>query len=321
MSIHKSVLLREAITGLNLKKGAVVVDATLGGGGHASEILRRIGKTGKLIALDVDKEAIKKFSSKFKVQSSKLGAWKSETGNLFLVKDNFADLETILGGLGVKTVDAVLADLGYSSDQLEDEKLGMSFQKDAPLDMRFDQNSGITAKDAVNNYGQRDLERIIKKYGEERFAQNIAKKIIEYRKDRKIGTTLELAKIIESAVPERYKHGRIHPATKTFQALRIETNKELENLEKFIPQAIGVLATGGRLGIISFHSLEDRIVKNIIRENARGCICPPDFPECRCGHKAEVKIITKKPITPSALEIKENSRARSAKLRICEKLT
>jgi len=319
MTIHKPVLLKESIEGLNLKKGNTVVDATLGGGGHASEIIRRIGKKGILIALDADEGAIEKFSSKFKVQSSKLGILKLEAGN-FLVKDNFVNLKSILGGLGVKAADAILADLGFSSDQLEDKKRGISFLKEAPLDMRLDPNAEITAKDVVNNYAQNELEKILKSYGEEKFARSIARKIIESRKIKKIETTLELVGIVENAVPEKYRRGKISSATKTFQALRIYVNKELENLEKFIPQAIDILAPGGRLGIIAFHSLEDRIIKNIFRENARGCICPSNFPECRCTHKSKVKIITKKPIVPGEREIKENPRARSAKLRICEKM-
>jgi 16S rRNA (cytosine1402-N4)-methyltransferase len=276
-------------------------------------ILERIGVNGKLIAIDWDDKAIKS-------QKSKSREWKSEAGNLVLVKDNFANLKDILGGLGVETADAVLADLGYSSDQLEDKGRGMSFLFDAPLDMRLDQREVLTAKEIINNYDQKKLEKIIKEYGEEKFARAIVRKIGEYRKNKAIETTLELTKIIESAVPEKYKHGRISPATKTFQALRIEVNAELENLEKFIPQAIDILSPGGRLGIITFHSLEDRIVKNKFRENARGCICPRDFPECRCGHEAKVKIITRKPIIPSNREIEENPRARSAKLRVCEKI-
>ncbi|MEK7598478.1 MAG: 16S rRNA (cytosine(1402)-N(4))-methyltransferase RsmH [Patescibacteria group bacterium] len=332
MTIHKPVLLKEAVEGLNLKKDAVVVDATLGGGGHSIAILKKIGVRGKLIAIDADENALERF----KIQSSKSQIpnkfqflkskdiqpvinWQPKADN-FLVKDNFANLKNILGGLGVETVDAVLADLGYSSDQLEDVERGMSFLSDAPLDMRLDQNGVLTAKEIVNGYAQNELEKILKIYGEEKFAKSIARKIVEYRKNKAIETTLELARIIESAVSEKYKHGKISPATKTFQAIRIEVNQELENLEKFIPQAIDILATGGRLGIISFHSLEDRIVKNIIRENARGCICPPNFPQCRCGHKAKVKIITKRPIVPDEIEIKENPRARSAKLRIAEKI-
>ncbi|HEX7586409.1 MAG TPA: 16S rRNA (cytosine(1402)-N(4))-methyltransferase RsmH [Patescibacteria group bacterium] len=313
MTIHKPVLLKESIEGLNLKEGAVVVDATLGGGGHSREILKRIGKKGKLIALDIDEEAIKNFSSKFEER-------KPKAGNFLAVKDNFVNLKNILGGLGVETVDAILADLGYSSDQMEDRERGLSFQKDAPLDMRLDRSLKITAKKIVNEYAQSELEKILKIYGEEKFARGITRKIVEQRKNKPIETTLELVKIIESAVPEKYQHGKISPATKTFQALRIEVNRELENLEKFIPQAIEVLAPGGRLGIISFHSLEDRIVKNIFRVQARGCLCPKDFPQCVCGKEAQVKIITRKPLVPGDWEIKENPRARSAKLRIAEKI-
>jgi 16S rRNA (cytosine1402-N4)-methyltransferase len=362
MSIHRPVLLREVIEGLNLKPGSVVVDATLGGGGHSIAILEKIGKKGKLIAIDWDEHAIEKFKSKVKSQKAKVRTWKPEAGNsrlastsslresrrVLAIKDNFANLKNILGGLGVETVDAVLADLGYSSDQIADPERGISFQKDAPLDMRlgrslritnsYESTNDLTAKKIVNNYSEKELARILKEYGEEKFARNIARKIIAYRKNNKIETTLELVKIISSAVPEKYKNRKIHCATKTFQALRIEVNRELENLEKFIPQAISVLAKGGRLGIITFHSLEDRIVKNLFRENARGCICPPSFPKCVCGREAKVypvksseagaakpqfnrvKIITGKPIVPGEREIEKNPRARSAKLRICEKI-
>lgn len=310
MTIHKPVLLKEALAGLNLKKGAVVVDATLGGGGHAQKILEAIGRTGKLIALDQDQTAIENFQRQLPAKE----------GNLVLTKGNFSELKSILGGQGIKSVDGILADLGYSSRQLEDASYGLSFSQDAPLDMRLDRDNGLTAKKIINEYSQEKLERILKEYGEEKFYKNIAKKIVAHRKEQPIERTAELAEIVGQAVPERYKHGKIHPATKTFQALRIKVNAELENLEKFIPQAIGVLAPGGRLAIISFHSLEDRIVKNIFRENARGCICPPDFPRCVCGKKPRVKIISKKPVVPDQAEIADNPRARSAKMRVCEKL-
>jgi 16S rRNA (cytosine1402-N4)-methyltransferase len=325
---HKPVLLEESIEGLNLKKGETVVDATLGGGGHAVEILKKIGKEGRLVAIDVDEQSVSRFSSKLKAQSSKSGIWQSEAGNQILVKDNFSNLENILGGQGIKSVDGILADLGYSSLQLEDERYGMSFLQDAPLDMRlslrntnsYEYTNEQTAKDIINDYPEQELFRIIKKFGEERFAKNIAKKIVENRKIKPIEKTIQLVEIIKSAIPDKYKHGRIHPATKTFQALRIAVNKEIENLEKFIPQAVDVLKPGGRLAIISFHSGEDRIVKNIFRENARGCICPSGFPQCRCGQKPKIKIITKKPIVPGAVEIENNPRSRSAKLRIAEKI-
>lgn len=307
---HKPVLLKESIEGLNLKPGDTVADATLGGGGHGLAILERIGKDGKLIAIDVDENAIENFRRN----------WKSEADNLFLTKGNFSDIKNILGGMNVLTVDGILADLGYSSAQMEDESYGLSFLKDAELDMRLGKNSELTAKKIANSYSEKDLERILREYGEEKFAKNIARKIIEYRKVKPIEKTIELAELVTSAIPEKYRRAKINPATKTFQALRIEVNQELKNLKKFIPQAIEALKPGGRLAIISFHSLEDRIVKNMFRENARGCICPANFPQCRCGNKARVKIITKKPVTPGIEEIADNPRARSAKLRVCEKM-
>lgn len=304
MSIHKSVLLKEAVELLNLKEGDVVVDATLGGGGHSREILKII-KNGKLITIDADEKAIKNFETE-------------SDDRTILVNDNFANLGKILEELKIEKVDAVLADLGWSSDQLEGK--GMSFIKDEELDMRLDEKQTLSAKKIVNEYSQSDLEGIIRNYGEEKFFKNIAKRIIKYREDKKIGTTAELAEIIKNAVPPKYRYGKINLATKTFQALRIETNKELANLEKFLPQAAESLKPGGRLAVISFHSLEDKIVKNIFRENARGCICPADFPKCVCGKTPRVRIITKKPIMPSAREIAENPRSRSAKMRVIEKI-
>lgn len=316
MAIHKSVLLRETIDGLNLEEGAVAVDATLGGGGHSLEILKKIGRTGKLVAIDQDERALENFKKRLKLE---VGNSHPEYGKIFFAKDNFSNLKNILESLDIDLVDGVVADLGYSSDQMEDAARGMSFLKDARLDMRLDTAGRLTAEKVVNEYSQAELEKILKNYGEERFAKNIARKIIEKRKTAPIETTLELVEIIGGALPERQKHQRIHFATRTFQALRIEVNRELENLKEFIPQAIEALSPGGRLAVISFHSLEDRIVKTLFRENARGCICPKEFPECRCGEVPKIKIITKKPIVSGAEETKENPRARSAKLRICEK--
>jgi 16S rRNA (cytosine1402-N4)-methyltransferase len=310
MIIHKSVLLKEAIEFLKLNPDAVVVDATLGGGGHSSVILESIGEEGKLIAIDQDEKAIKKFRTYLK----------PKIGNIILVKDNFSNLEKILGGQGIKSVDGILADLGYSSTQMEDESYGLSFLKDAELDMRLNKDSVLTAKEIINSYAEKDLERILRDYGEEKFARNIAGKIIAYRKTKPIEKTGELAELVKQAIPQKFQKSGQHPATKTFQALRIEVNQELENLKKFIPQSIEILKPGGRLAIISFHSLEDRIVKNIFRENARGCICPTNFPQCRCGNTPKIKIITKKPVTPDIEEIWDNSRARSAKLRVCERV-
>lgn len=311
MSIHKSVLLEESIEALNLREGLIVVDATLGGGGHALEILKLIGKNGKLIVIDADSGAIKRFEKKIE---------KQKTENIFLVHDNFRNLENILQELKIEKVDAILADIGYSSDQLEDSKRGISFQLDAPLDMRFDQNQELTAEKIINNYSQDKLEEIIKNYGEEKFYKSIVSGIIEYRKNKKIESTRELVEIIEQHVAVRYRHGKINPATKTFQAIRIEVNQELFSLKQFVLAAVGVLNFSGRLAVISFHSLEDRIVKEILRENARGCICPQNFPVCRCGQLAKIKLVTRKPIIPQAKEISDNPRSRSAKLRVCEKM-
>lgn len=302
--MHKPVLLKESIELLNLKAGDIVVDATLGSGGHSKAILNQIGETGILVGIDVDENNI----VKFKVDE-----------RVFLINDNFTNLENILKNLKIGKVNAVLADLGWSSDQLEGR--GMSFRIDEKLDMRLDRNQKLTAKEIINEYSEKELGAIMREYGEEKFWKNIARKIIEYRKNKKIETTGELAEIVKLAIPHKFRYGRISPATKTFQALRIEINKELENLEKFIPQAIGALAPGGRLAIISFHSLEDRIVKNRFRENARGCILIDDITGQGIVKVAsEMKIITKKPIVAGINEIAANPRARSAKLRVCEKI-
>lgn len=344
---HKPVLLKESIEGLNLKPGDTVVDATLGGGGHSLAVLESIGKKGKLISIDVDERALERFKiqisirqpadqNKSKISASPEGGqnpkvyWEPEAGNLFLAKGNFSDIKNILGGMNVLAVDGILADLGYSSAQMEDESYGLSFLKDAELDMRlgkslrstnsYEYTNNLSAKGIVNNYSEKELAKIIREFGEEKFAGRIAREIGERRKIGEIRGTKELAEIVRQSIPQKFQKSKIHPATKTFQALRIEVNQELENLKKFVPQAIESLAPGGRLAIISFHSLEDRIVKNIFRENARGCICPANFPQCRCGNKPKVRIITKKPITPNLEEIKENPRSRSAKLRVCERL-
>ena len=325
MTVHKPVLLEETISSLKLKEGDIVVDATLGGGGHSGAILREIGEEGVLIAIDLDRQALERFeisnlksqisnksqNSKFQIQ---------KIGNVYLANGNFAELKDILAEIGIEKVDAIVADLGWSSDQLESVESGMSFQKEAELDMRYDRSQELTAKKIVNEYSQKDLERIIKDYGEERFYKNIVKRIIEYRKNHEITATTELADIINNAIAPSYRYGKIHPATRTFQALRIEVNAELDNLEKFIPTAINMLKPGGRLGIITFHSLEDRIVKNIFRQNARGCICPKDFPQCVCGNVVSVRLVNKKPIIPTPEEIMDNPRARSAKLRVAEKI-
>lgn len=320
---------------LNLKEGDIVVDATLGGGGHSREILKRIGEKGILIGIDQDESAISSFAEfqnlKFKIPNSfQIPIYKFQ--NIILVNGNFSDIGKILEELEIEKVDAILADLGWSSDQLSGK--GMSFMKDEELDMRLDRNQELTAKKIVNEYGEEKLKEIIKNYSEERFAKNIARKICKYRKSKVIETTTELAEIIKNAIPERFRNTKINPATKTFQALRIEVNQELENLKKFVPQAIEALDAKGRLAIISFHSLEDRIVKNIFRENAGGCIhpsaslrealrtSPPEKMELIYGFQGrpKIKIISKKPIIANEKEVENNPRARSAKLRVCEKV-
>jgi len=310
MRIHKAVLLGEAIEALNLREGSIVVDATLGSGGHSQEILKQIGPSGKLIAIDQDRLAIDDFRK-----------LTGEDLRISLVKENFSNLDLILDELGLESVDAILADLGFSSDQMDDVERGMSFQRDAVLDMRLDQEQELTAERIVNEFKQEEIEKILRVYGEESFSRKIAKKIVEERTERKIEKTFDLVKVLDKAIPEKFKHGKINFATKTFQALRIAVNQELEVLEKFVPMAIGNLSPEGRLAIITFHSLEDRIVKNIFRENARGCICPPDFPKCVCENTAKIEIITRKPIVPSDLEIEKNPRSRSSKLRVCEKIS
>ncbi len=305
MTIHEPVLLKETIDLLNLKKGDIVVDATFGGAGHSREILKII-KNGKLIAIDVDKEAIENFKSDADLK-------------IILVNDNFANLENILKDLKIEKVDAILVDLGWSSDQLFGR--GMSFRIDEKLDMRLDKNQKISAENIINGYSEEDLGKIIREFGEEKFWKNIAKKIVEHRRTKKIETTGELAEIVKLGIPHRFRYGRISPTTKTFQALRIAVNKELENLEKFIPQAIEALSPEGRLAVITFHSLEDRIVKNMFRENARGRI----FQDEITGQKIVkedpvVRLINKKPIVAGDIEVSANPRARSAKLRVCEKI-
>ncbi|PJA89075.1 MAG: 16S rRNA (cytosine(1402)-N(4))-methyltransferase [Candidatus Moranbacteria bacterium CG_4_9_14_3_um_filter_33_15] len=308
MSIHKSVLLKEVIEILNVGENDVVIDATLGGGGHSLEILKKMKKSGRLIAFDADKEAIERFELKnFEIEKK-----------IFLVNENFAKLKDVLSNLKIDKVNAILADLGWSSDQLIGK--GISFQKDERLDMRLNKNQKLTAYAVVNQYPREKLKRVIEKYGEERFAGRIAFSIIKRRTEKKIETTKDLAEIIEKVIGKRYRNQKINSATRTFQALRIEVNEELDNLEIFLRSSIEKLEKEGRLAVISFHSLEDRIVKNIFRENARGCICPKSFPVCICGKEPIVKVVTSKPIIPKIFEIEKNPRARSAKLRVCEKI-
>jgi len=315
MSVHKPVLLQEIFKGLCLKNGDVVVDATLGGGGHSKQILEIISPDGKLISIDRDIEAVENFKTKLK--SLKL---KTKKENVVIINNNFSRIKKILESLEIFSADKILADFGISSDQLDDPERGFSFQKESRLDMRMNKEDKITAWDVVNKYEEKKLENIIKKFGEERYARSIVRMIMKERKVRTINTTAELAEIIGKSVPRKYHLGKIHWATKTFQAIRMEVNRELDHIEIFLQQSIEVLNKKGRLAVISFHSGEDRIAKMIFQKNARGCICPKEFPICQCYRMPKIKIITKKPIVPDEKEIKINPRARSAKLRIIEKI-
>ena len=348
--IHKPVLLGEVIENLNLKPGMTVVDGTLGAGGHSVAILEKIMPGGKLISVDWDRRAVKNFEKKLGkgisfpkrklIQARPVAVNSNKNNNqafFHFIKlgnregkiigywhgaaCNYKNITEIVRGLGIDSVDAVFVDLGFSSDQIEDARRGFSFQKNGPLDMRYSpETQKLTAAGIVNGYPEEKLVDIFKRYGEEKFAKRIAREIVKHRKIREIKESGELVKIIIHSMPKKFGQGRVHPATKVFQALRIETNRELENLKIFLKQAPEVLASEGILAIISFHSLEDRIVKKHFREESRDCVCPPIFPKCICDHKARLKIITKKPISASEREIRENPRARSAKLRVAQKI-
>lgn len=320
MAVHIPVLLKEVIESLDPRPNQNFVDCTLGGGGHAVEILKRISPNGRLLGIDLDPRAIE--DAKLKVENEKLALSEVEglkVDRLIAVQENFKNLKEIVLQNNFKNISGILIDLGFSSMQITDPKKGFSFQIDAPLDMRYGEE-GETAAAIINNRPEDELEKILKEYGEERFAKQITKKICEVRMVRSIRTTFELVDVISEAVPKRFQHGRIHFATKTFQALRIMVNDELNNLRLVLPQAVEMLIPGGRMAVISFHSLEDRIVKQFFKRESTDCLCPKEFPVCRCGHKANIKIITLKPIIPTEEETKINSRSRSAKLRVAEKL-
>ncbi len=306
---HKSVLLEECINGLNVQEDGVYVDGTLGGAGHSAEICKRL-KNGKLIGIDRDLNAIAK-------AKQVLDQFVCKT---HIVHSNFADIKTVLTTLGLKKVDGILLDLGVSSHQLDEPQRGFSYMHEAPLDMRMDTGLSLSAYDVVNEYGEDKLFEIIKNYGEERWAKRIAEFIAAERRLKPIETTFELVSVIKKAIPKGAREDGPHPAKRTFQAIRIEVNGELLILEQAVTDAADCLNPGGRLCIITFHSLEDRIVKNGFRSLQNPCICPIDFPKCMCGKEPVVKIITKKPILPSESELELNPRARSAKLRIAEKL-
>ena len=307
---HKSVLLDETIESLDIKPDGIYVDGTLGGGGHASEVCRRLGDKGRFIGIDQDADAIAAASERLKEFGDKVT----------IVRSNYENIDEVLKELGISQVDGIYLDLGVSSYQLDTAERGFTYREDdAPLDMRMDQRNEMTAKDIVNTYSESELFHIIKNYGEDRFAKNIAKHIVRARQEKEIETTGELIEIIKAAIPANVRATGGHPAKRTFQAIRIELNKELEVLENSIDKMTDLLAPGGRLSIITFHSLEDRIVKNRFRINENPCTCPPDFPVCMCGKKSKGRVVTRKPILPSEEELSENKRSKSAKLRVFEK--
>ncbi|HOK49240.1 MAG TPA: 16S rRNA (cytosine(1402)-N(4))-methyltransferase RsmH [Sedimentibacter sp.] len=305
---HKPVLLKESIEGLNIKEDGIYVDCTLGGGGHTEEILKRAVK-GKVIGIDQDDYAIER-------AIEKLGTY----DNFIPVRNNFSELDQILDELNIEKINGIIFDLGVSSFQLDIPERGFSYNYDMPLDMRMDKSQTITARHIVNGYEENELTRILWEYGEEKWAARIAKFIVEEREREFIETTGQLVSIIKKAIPKQARQDGSHPAKKTFQAIRIEVNRELEILEKAVRSAVERLENKGRICVITFHSLEDRIIKNTFAELNKDCICPPEFPKCMCDHKRKLKLITKKPITPSEEEIKENRRAHSAKLRIGERV-
>ena len=306
---HQTVLCSEAVDALNCQDGGIFVDGTLGGGGHAVEILNCISPTGKLIGIDLDDEAI-----------SAAGEKLSQRGNKILVKGNFADIDTILDKMGVERINGAIIDVGVSSHQLLEARRGFSFMQEAPLDMRMSADAELSAFEIVNTFSESELARIIKEYGEERMAKRIAREICRQREISPIETTTELAKLISPLVFSRHRVRGIHPATKSFQAVRIAVNDELNNLKTFLDKIIPRIVPGGRLAVISFHSLEDRIVKQTFVALASTCVCPRNMPICVCGKQALVKIITKKPIIASEQEVERNSSARSARLRVAERI-
>jgi len=307
---HISVLRDEAVDLLNCKVGGIFVDGTIGGGGHAMEILKRISPDGMLVGIDLDGSAVRASEERLK----QFGAKKK------IIKGNFADIDNILDGLHLENVDGILVDVGVSSHQLEETQRGFSFMREAILDMRMADDAKLNAFDIVNDYSESELSLIIKEYGEERMAKKIAKSICLQRAIAPIRTTTELATLIARIYPQRMHARGIHPATKTFQAIRIAVNDELENLKTFLAKVTSRINKGGRLAIISFHSLEDRIVKQAFVEMASSCICPRNIPICGCGKQATIKIITKKPIVASAQEVENNFSSRSAKLRVAERI-
>ena len=306
---HRSVLLEETIDGLHIIPDGMYVDGTLGGGGHSYEICRRLGDKGSIIGIDQDAAAIEAAGIRLKDFGEKVT----------IVRSNYRDMKSKLHELGIDKVDGIILDLGVSSYQLDTAERGFSYRADAPLDMRMDTRQQITARDIVNDYGEEELYRVIRDYGEDKFARNIAKHIVMERGKHPIETTGELTEIVRRAIPMKYQKRSGHPAKRTFQAIRIELNRELEVLRDSLDDMIELLNPGGRLCIITFHSLEDRIVKSAFKKNENPCTCPPDFPVCVCGKVSKGSIVTRKPILPGEEEMELNSRSKSAKLRIFER--
>ena len=307
---HRSVLLDECMEGLAIRPDGTYIDGTAGGAGHSSEIARRLGKNGRLIALDQDDTAVAVATERLSVFGERAR----------VVKTNFCDLGRVCEELGIEEIDGLLLDLGVSSYQLDTAERGFSYQADAPLDMRMDTTRPLTAREVVNDYSEDRIRRILFEYGEERFSSRIASNIIRAREKAPIETTGELVEIIKRSIPAGARDGGHHPAKRSFQALRIEVNSELDVIAPAIKSAVRLLRPGGRIAIITFHSLEDRIVKQTFADLASGCTCPKSFPVCVCGKRPQVKVVTRKPILPSEAELEENPRSRSAKLRVAEKL-
>lgn len=307
---HKSVLLEETVDSLNIKPDGIYVDGTLGGGGHAFEVCSRLGEKGRLIGIDQDADAIRAASERLSVFGDRVT----------VVRNNYVNIAEVLASLGIEKVDGIYLDLGVSSYQLDTAERGFTYREDdAPLDMRMDQRRSETAADIVNTYSELELYRIIRDYGEDRFAKNIAKHIVKRRQEKPFETAGELAETIRAAIPARVRATGGHPAKRTFQAIRIELNHELDVLENSIDRMIDFLNPGGRLSIITFHSLEDRIVKNRFRINENPCTCPPEFPVCMCGKKSKGRVVTRKPIVPTEEELETNKRSKSSKLRVFER--
>lgn len=306
---HTSVLLQETIENLKIKPEGIYVDGTLGGGGHASEIAERLKGAGRLIGIDQDADAMEAAGKRLEPYS----------GHVTLIRDNYCHMKEVLRQIGVESVDGIVLDLGVSSFQLDNVERGFSYKYDTPLDMRMDTRQRLSAKEIINDYSEAELYRIIRDYGEEQFAKNIAKHIAAARKDKPVETTGQLCEIIKAAIPAKMRAVGGHPAKRTFQAIRIECNRELEVLKDSLDDLISLLKPGGRICIITFHSLEDRIVKSAFRKNENPCTCPPDFPVCVCGQVSQGRVITKKPILPSEGEMEANKRAKSAKLRVFSK--